>query len=121
MEEGIWAMCEFKVIAEDNQQILAENIVKVTYDKNSLRLVGIFGNTVQLKNAILSEVDVNREILKVLRHPLLGATLKFLTAFLELQNKASYDPSIEELWNRVKSLGEIMLRELWTKYKGVKK
>ena len=114
-------MCEFKVAIENDQQILAENIVKAFYEGNKLKLVNVLGETVRLENAIISEIDVSKEEMKILKHPLLGATLMFLTVFLNCQNKTTYDPLVEELWNRVKSLGELMLRELWAKYRGAEK
>jgi len=114
-------MCKFKVTIENDRQILVENIVKASYEGNTLKLVNVLGEAVMLENAIISEIDVSKEEMKILNHPLLGATLMFLTAFLNCQNKTAYDPLVEELWNRVKSLGELMLRELWAKRRGARK
>ncbi len=114
-------MCGFKVTIENNQQILVENIVKAFYEENKLKLVNALGETITLENAVISGIDVSKEEMKILKHPFLGASLMFLTAFLNCRNRTTYDPLVEELWNRVKSLGELMLRELWAKYRGAEK
>ncbi|RLG74827.1 MAG: hypothetical protein DRO23_05570 [Thermoprotei archaeon] len=114
-------MCEFKVVIEDNGSVIAENIVKTFYEGKTLKLVNILNETVDVENAMISSVDVGKEELKILEHPLLGAVFEFLKIYLVYQSKNIYNPLVEELWNRVKSLGEVMLRELWVRSRGTRK
>lgn len=114
-------MCKFKVVIEDSGSVIAENIVKTFYEGKTLKLVNILNETVNVENAIVSGVDVGKEELKILKNPLLGAVFEFLKTYLEYQSKNAYNPLVEELWNRVKSLGEVMLRELWVKSRRARK
>lgn len=105
-------MCEFKVLTEGGDQVLAEDIIRTFYEGNVLKLTGIMGNVVQVRDAIVSEVNVGKEELRVMRHPIIGAMLKFLEEFLKCQREATYNPLVEKYWSEVKSLGDHMIEKL---------
>jgi len=113
--------CRFRVLTEEGKYVIAENVVKAFYEGKTLKLVNILNEVVTIENAMISEVDLNRGELRILENQILGEVLEFLRTYTYCLNKSIYDSSVEELWNRVKSLGELMIRELWVRSRRVRR
>ena len=60
-------MCEFKVYLKDaeKENIVAEDIVYAKSIKDEIILKGVLGDSTSVKNAIIEEVDVSNEILRL--------------------------------------------------------
>lgn len=113
-------MCEFKVVLEDDGKLreVASDIIHIKLEGNMLMLRDIIGKTVKLKSAIITEVNVPREELKLYSNSLLDKVLTFIKKYNECVRTGTYSEDLEELWEEVKAEGSEMIRSLWTKLRG---
>ena len=60
-------MCEFKVYLKyvEKESIVAEDIVYAKSINNEIILKGVLGDSTSIKNAIIEEVDVSNEVLRL--------------------------------------------------------
>jgi predicted RNA-binding protein len=60
-------MCEFKVYLKDfkRENIVAEDVVYAKSINNEIILKGVLGDSISIKNAIIEEVDVSNEVLRL--------------------------------------------------------
>lgn len=111
-------MCEFKVVTRkaNSEDKIAEDIVKIFYENEKLVLIDVLGNKTLVEGALITDVDVNNEQLKILQQPIVGCVIRFLEKFFECLQRSTYNPEVENAWKEVKFRGELMIRELWEKY-----
>lgn len=113
-------MCEFKVFLRDDNglRMIAEDIVFVKLHGSKLVLQDVIGQEVQLKSAIVSEVNVPKERLELFSNPLIGKVLNFVEKYAECIRTNTYNEELEEIWEEIKAEGSEMIRTLWMKLKG---
>ncbi len=105
-------MCEFKVLVEGEKRAVAVDVVKAKYEGGKLLLVDVLGSATPVEGAMVSELDVGREELVLLKHPLLAPVIEFVHEYLKCESIGLYDSRLDELWERVKSEGETALERL---------
>ncbi len=109
-------MCEFTVILIENgkEEKVAEDVVKTSYKNGELVLFDVLGDQIPVKDAIIKEVNVDSETLRIQRHEIIGGFIEFLEAYERCKEGGCYD-EVKEAWEKVKSIGEAMLNEISTK------
>ncbi|MEM3382632.1 MAG: CooT family nickel-binding protein [Nitrososphaerales archaeon] len=112
-------MCEFKVISKegDKERKVGEDIVYAKIIDDHVLLKDILGKAIKIHGAIIEEVDVNAEILKLISSPILIKIKRFLDACNKCDSGKVYDEKIEALWEDVKASGDEIIRKLWKKYR----
>jgi len=110
----VFEMCEFKVF--DKQKLVAQDIVHASVSKGALLLKDALQSTTSIQEALITEIDVANEAMRLNRHPIVGDMLHFLDAVAGCEESGKYDRSLEELWQRAKSRGDETIRDLWRKY-----
>ena len=112
-------MCEFKVYSgpEGRQELIAEDITNVKLEENSLVLSDILGRTAKVEGALITEVDVKNESLRVYSSPLI---FDLLTLFIscERQDWSAID-QLESAWRALKARGDQVISSLKSARKGV--
>ncbi|RLE54165.1 MAG: hypothetical protein DRJ26_02210 [Candidatus Methanomethylicota archaeon] len=113
-------MCEFKVLLRGVGEVkdVASDVIYVKVDGNGVILRDIIGREHRVSSAVIEEVNVSREELKLIHNPLLSLVLKFLEEYEKCVEKGEYSEVLEELWEEVKAEGSNMIRSLWVKLKG---
>jgi|GEM_PF-1623643 predicted RNA-binding protein len=111
-------LCEFKVISKEGEKEkkVGEDIVYAKFSEDHVLLKDILGRDIKIHGAIIEEVDVNSEILKLASSPLIIKINKFLYAYHKCDSEKVYDEKIEALWEDVKASGDEVIRTLWKKY-----
>ncbi|RLG42708.1 MAG: hypothetical protein DRO05_00320 [Thermoproteota archaeon] len=106
-------MCEFTVIlyedGKENQ--VARDIIRTTYKDGELILIDILGDSVSVGGALIREVNVDSEVLKVHRHKILGNFLRFLEIYERCRGGKGCGEELVEAWEKVKSIGDSMIEE----------
>lgn len=59
-------MYKLKVLMEDHEHVIAEDVVKIFYEGKTLKLVNILNETVNVENAMVSSIDIGKEELKII-------------------------------------------------------
>ncbi len=111
-------LCEFKVISKEakKERKVGEDIVYAKFSEDHVLLKDILGGTTKIHGAIIEEVDVNSEILKLASSPIIIKINKFLDACQKCDSEKVYDKKLEALWEDVKASGDEAIRALWKKY-----
>jgi|YelNatPaOPRAMG01_1025707.scaffolds.fasta_scaffold90556_1 predicted RNA-binding protein len=111
-------LCEFKVISKEGEKEkkVGEDIVYAKFSEDHVLLKDILGGATKIHGAIIEEVDVNSEILKLTSSPIIIKINKFLDACQKCDSGKVYDKKIETLWEDVKASGDEAIRALWKKY-----
>ncbi|MEM3437965.1 MAG: CooT family nickel-binding protein [Nitrososphaerales archaeon] len=112
-------MCEFKVISKegDKERNVGEDIVYAKFIDDHVLLRDILGEAIKIHGAIIEEVDVNSEILRLVSSPIIIKIKKFLDACNKCDSEKVYDEKLESLWEDVKASGDEIVRNLWKKYR----
>jgi len=105
-------MCEFTVILieEGIEKRLAEDIIKTSYQNGELVLYDVLGDQIPVKNAIIKEVNVDSETLRIQKHEIIGSFIEFIETYERCKEEGCYE-EIKRAWEKVKSFGESMLKE----------
>ncbi|RLE49937.1 MAG: hypothetical protein DRJ21_02065 [Candidatus Methanomethylicota archaeon] len=113
-------MCEFKVLARSFNSIedVGSDIIYAKFNYGDVTLRDIIGNEKTVNSAIIDEVNVAKEQLKLFKHPIIKLLFNFLKKYEECLNTGVYSEELESLWEDVKSAGSNMVREIWLKLKG---
>lgn len=111
-------MCEFRVVSKTDkgEQDVGEDIVHVRVSDGAVELKDILGVTSTVNEAMIEEVDVKSEVLKLVASPLLPKLHRFLEAYRKCEAEKAYSEDVENLWNEVKAFGDETIRNLWKKY-----
>ncbi|NWG08871.1 MAG: CooT family nickel-binding protein [Nitrososphaerales archaeon] len=111
-------MCEFKVFSRrgEKEQEVAEDIVYAKASDKYVILRDILGLAIKIPGAVIDEVDVGSEILKLSASPIILKLNKFLKTCDRCKADRVYSDELEALWNEVKASGDEAVRELWKKY-----
>ncbi len=106
-------MCEFTVILteKDGEEKIAEDIVRTSYQNGELVLMDILGDRIPVGGALIKEINVDSEVLRVQRHEILRSFIKFLETYERCKMRGVYDDELERTWERVKSTGDSMIKE----------
>jgi len=99
-------MCEFKVLLREREGLtkVAEDVVRTSYDNNQLILTDVTGSSKSLAGAIITDVDVLNEELRLIRHPLIAPFLELIQARL----RGASPSDLREMWERFKREGDKM-------------
>jgi len=112
-------LCEFKVYSgpEGRQELIAEDITNVKLEENSLVLSDILGRTVKVEGALITEVDVKNESLRVYSSPLI---FDLLTLFISCKrrDRRAID-QLESAWKALKARGNQVISSLKSAKEGV--
>lgn len=104
-------MCEFKVLV--NGKEVFHDVIKVSYSGDRLLMTNVIGEGIELADAIISRIDVEREEIEVLQNPLVGGVLRFLVKYNEVKSRQSYDVELEGALEEAKAVGDQLLRQVW--------
>lgn len=107
-------MCEFKVLNEG--RLVAKDIVYASILNGRLILKDALNSPTCAGNALIAEIDVSNETMKVKEDPLIGNMLQFLDSIASCERSAKYDRRLEAIWQEVKCRGDEMIRQLWGRY-----
>jgi len=107
-------MCEFKVF--DKQRIVTQDIVYANLSNGTLVLKDVLHSATSIQEALIAEIDVANEAMRLKRHPLIGDMLRFLDAVAKCEETSKYDRNLEELWQKAKFQGDETIRDLWRRY-----
>lgn len=112
-------MCEFKVLLRGVGEVkdVASDIIYAKLEGDGVVLRDIIGREHRVSSAIVEEIDVSRENLKLLHSPILSLVLKFIKEYERCVEQGVYSEALEELWEEVKAEGSSMIRSLWVKLK----
>ncbi len=104
-------MCEFKVYSglRGRQRLIAEEIIKAKLDKDSLVLTDILGKTTWVKGALVAEVDVRNEALRLYDAPLISEILSLLS--FERLDRGSLN-QLKSAWEALKVRGDQLIDSL---------
>jgi len=105
-------MCEFKVLIKNEE--VYDGVVYAKLEGETVILKDVLGIRKTISPAIIEEVDVQSETLKLKRSSIIGKLLAFLSRYDELASRGAYSEEIEELWEEIKGEGEAMVKKLWT-------
>jgi len=111
-------MCEFKVSARAGlkEKKVAEDIISAKIEEQELVLRDVLGSAKRFKGMIISEVDVEREVMTLTEIPVLPQILSFIEFYNLCQAQGKYCEEIESKWEEVKASGDELIRSLWKKY-----
>lgn len=109
-------MCEFKVFNQG--RLVAQDIVHASTSNGVLILKDVLHSQISVGEALITEIDVANESMRLKEDPLLGEMLRFLETIASCERSAKYDNSLEESWQEVKSRGDERIRELWRRHGG---
>ncbi|MGQ9470003.1 MAG: CooT family nickel-binding protein [Nitrososphaerales archaeon] len=111
-------MCELRVISKDGEkeQKVGEDIIYAKFSEDYVLLRDVLGGGMKIHGAIIEEVDINSEILKLTSSPLIIKINEFLDACHRCESKKVYDKEVETLWEEIKASGDEIIRTLWKKY-----
>ncbi len=110
-------MCEFTVSLKGRSEgKVAEGVVSLRYVDGVLELADIIGKTYKVENAVVTSIDVKTETMALTEVPLIAELLRFAEKYLEVVKTGRYDKSVEDAWNELKTKGELLLRQLWSRY-----
>ncbi|MCP8304063.1 MAG: CooT family nickel-binding protein [archaeon] len=111
-------MCELKVINKigEKEQEVGEDIIYAKVSGDHVLLKDILGGAFKVHGAIIEEVNINSEILKLVSSPLILKLHNFLTACNKCESEKVYSEEVEFLWEEVKKSGDEVVRILWKKY-----
>jgi|YelNatPaOPRAMG01_1025707.scaffolds.fasta_scaffold51274_2 predicted RNA-binding protein len=104
-------MCEFKVLIKNEE--VYDDVVYAKLEGETIILKDVLGIRKTISSAIIEEVDVQSETLKLKRSSIVGKLLAFLSRYDELASRGVYSEEIEELWEEIKGEGEAMVKKLW--------
>jgi len=111
-------LCELKVISKDGEKErkVGEDIIYAKFSEDHILLKDVLGGTIKIHGAIIEEVDINSETLKLASSPLITKINKFLDACNKCESKKAYDKEVEVLLEEIKASGDEAVRTLWKKY-----
>jgi len=105
-------LCEFKVYSglEGKQKLIAEDITNAKLDGNSLVLTDILGKTTRVEGALITEVDVKNESLRVYNSPFIFELFKLFIA-RERRDRSALD-QLESAWKALKAREDEVINSL---------
>lgn len=112
-------MCELRVISRDGEkeQKVGEDIVYAKVSDDHVLLKDVLGGAVKIQGAIIEELDINSETLKLVSSPIIIKIYNFLDACRRCESEKVYDKELESLWNEIKASGDEAVRTIWKKYR----
>ena len=105
-------MCEFKVYSglEGKQKLIVEDVTNAKLDENSLILTDILGRTTSVEGALITEVDVKNELLRVYSAPLIFELLKLFVSYERRGRNAL--SQLESAWKTLKAKGDEVINSM---------
>ncbi|MHA1785743.1 MAG: CooT family nickel-binding protein [Candidatus Helarchaeota archaeon] len=96
-------MCEFKLkmLENDNEKEISENILYSTIEDDKLIFRNILGMTTSVENAMIIEISVLSEKILLLKSDLMPYVYKLI----QLQNSGASDQDIKDAWIKLKEMG----------------
>ena len=112
-------MCEFKVYSrsEGKQELIAEDVTNAKLDEKSLVLSDILGKTAKVEGALITEVDVKNESLRVYSSPLIFDLLMLFVSCERLDRSAI--DQLESAWKDLKARGDQVISSLKSTKEGL--
>ncbi len=114
------SLCELKVINKirEKEQKVGEDIIYAKLNGDHILLKDILGSIYKVHGAIIEEVNINSEILKLVSSPLIPKLHQFLIVCNKCESEKSYNKEVESLWKEIKTSGDEFVSLLWKKYGG---
>jgi predicted RNA-binding protein len=111
-------LCELKVISKDGgkEQKVGEDIIYAKVSDDYVLLKDVLGGATRIHGAIIEEVDINSETLRLVSSPIIIEINKFLDVYHRCESEKVYDEKVEALWEEIKASGDDFVRTLWKKY-----
>ena len=97
-------MCEFRVVLRkpEGTEEVALDVVRAAYEDGGLVLIDITGRSRKVDGAIIVDVNVPKEQLELLGHPLLGRFLNIVFAHVRGADKET----LRAMWEEFKRAGD---------------
>ena len=115
-------MCELKVSIQKGGHVddVAENIIYVKVTNSGLIVKDILGNSKKLENAVITEININKESLTLSYQPILTKVQHFQNITDSIISDGQYSPELESVWDEIKAEADSTIRDLWKKFGGKK-
>jgi predicted RNA-binding protein len=115
---GETLVCEFSVYLKAGlkEEKIAEDITSVKLENGVLILRDVLGATKNVANAIISELNVDKEVMHLRQLPVLSQLMNFIRIYEKCLTEERYVEELETAWDEVKAEGDSVLRGLWVKY-----
>jgi len=113
-------LCELKVINKvgEKEQEVGEDIIYAKVNDDHVLLKDILGSTFKINGAIIEEVNITSEILKLMSSPLILQLHKFLRACNKCESQKVFTKDVESFWKAIKTSGDEVVGLLFKKYGG---
>jgi mannose/fructose-specific phosphotransferase system component IIA len=98
------------------EEKIAEDITSVKLENGVLILRDVLGATKNVANAIISELNVDKEVMHLRQLPVLSQLMNFIHIYEKCLTEERYVEELETAWDGVKAEGDSVLRGLWVKY-----
>jgi len=107
-------MCEFTVIlSEDGREDkVAEDIIRTSYQNGELILMDILGDRISVGGALIREINVDSELLRIQRSEVLKSFIRFLEVYERCKESGVCEDELKKAWEDVKSIGDSIVNEL---------
>lgn len=105
-------MCEFKVYLKSRKEKIAEDILYANMEEGGTVLRDVLGNRKKVGGAFISEVDVGREVMRLMPSPLFPELLDFIDSYSRWETRQANLEELEFSWRKVKAKGEELMRSL---------
>ncbi|MBS7643921.1 CooT family nickel-binding protein [Candidatus Bathyarchaeota archaeon] len=111
-------MCEFSVYlkAGIREEKIAEDITSVKLEDGVLVLRDVLGTTKNVNNAIIGDLNVDKEVMHLRQLPVLSQLMNFIRIYERCLTEERYVEELETAWDEVKAKGDSVIRGLWIKY-----
>jgi len=105
-------LCEFKVYSgqQEKQKLIVEDITNAKLNENSLVLTDILGRRTKVEGALITEVDVKNESLRLYNAPFILELLKLFVS-CERQERNALN-QLEAAWKALKVRGDEVINSL---------
>jgi len=111
-------VCEFSVYLKVGlkEEKIAEDITSVKLENGVLVLRDVLGATKNITNAIVGDLNVDKEVMRLRQLPVLSQLMNFIRIYENCLIEEKYVEELETAWDEVKAEGDSVLRGLWMKY-----
>lgn len=103
-------MCELKVYRDG--EMVAKDIVRVSVEGGDVRLMDILHGAKVVEGAMVTRIDVGKEILELRSHPLLKKVVRFIETLDKSRETGTPNTELNSLWGEIKAEGESLVEAL---------
>lgn len=103
-------MCELRVYRDG--EMVAKDIVRVSVEGGDVRLMDILHSAKVVEGAMVTRIDVGKEILELRSHPLLKKVIRFIEVLDKNRGTGTSNTELNSLWGEIKAEGESLVETL---------